>query len=151
MGKLRVRITSFREINNFASVLSGAYYVFESKRDDDNVWTEIMVRQYDDPIEIDSKWVNFDGKERAAVFFRDTIVSTDDDGKNWRTWKLNAIPELARQYCFVTELHLEPSQRGKLIVSCGDSSYQLVTADSGESWKIEVDNQKSGQNHFPDD
>ena len=130
-----IRVSAFEENRNFAQVLAGAFYVFESRPTGQKDWVKIIEIRHDDPIEINDKWMGLVNQRVGYVFMRYEFAVTTDGGRNWMTWGLDKNEQLDRPNCKIDDVSLDENGLGEMRVSCSQESVILRTSNYGTSWQ----------------
>ncbi len=136
-----VRATVFRQKLYFGGALAGAYYVFETKTNDEQDWREIFVFLHDAPIPIDEEGIQFVNDRVAYVYMSWMYAVTTDGGKTWSVWNGLKYPfERGRiGYNAIQNVELLENGAGTMILNliANDEPVVLRTKNFGISWTDE--------------
>jgi hypothetical protein len=136
----RIRVTSYMEKG---SLVTGAYYVFESAKLSSNDWGEIVTFRHDDRPKIPANQVRFLSDQTGYLYMGWVYAVTTDSGTTWWVW--DAKKDLPNWQCCNYDLirnvtiandgsgmmRLNPIQDRRGEVS------ELRTSDYGKHWRGE--------------
>jgi hypothetical protein len=136
-SNLNIRVEARHQQGLFLFV-PGAYYDYEAKSKDSDVWKPIFTILFDDPVEIPKDQIK-EIKEQVVYLFIGWIYSvTTDGGKTWHTW--NGSPKWAQytgsRYGFIDEIQMDPNGLGVMSIRDGQGDLtELNTKDFGKTWE----------------
>jgi hypothetical protein len=131
-----VKITAFRERQNFGQALAGADYIFEAKNRAEQAWRKFMTVKYDDPIPIDKNSIVLINERIGYVFMVKKFAVTTNSGLNWSIWDIGNVKALKDDLsCKIQSVRIEEGGTGLLNMKCNKAENTLSTNDYGITWQ----------------
>ncbi|NIP28070.1 MAG: hypothetical protein GWN67_14660 [Phycisphaerae bacterium] len=136
-SNLSIRVEA-RHQQGFLLFVPGAYYDYEAKSKNSDVWKPIFTILFDDPVEIPKDQIKEIKKQVVYMFIGWVYSVTTDGGKTWYTW--NGNPEQAQytgdMYGFIDEIQIDANGLGVMIIRDRQGDLEeLHTKDFGKTWE----------------
>lgn len=133
----KIRVDKHSEKNG--GFVAGAYYVFQSAKEGQENWTEIIVSRHDDPIDIPRQQVRFVKDQVGYLFMNYKFAVTTDAGTTWFTW--DAVKDLSdwkSSRATIKEVHIELNGAGVMEFNSftNQAAPTLYTEDFGRTWRF---------------
>jgi hypothetical protein len=149
-SNLNIRVEA-RHQKGFLLYAPGAYYDYEAKSKDSDVWKPIFTFLFDDPIDIPKDKIKEINEKVSCVFIGWMYSVTTDAGKTWYTWNGNpeGIQYTDSRHGFIDEIQMDANGLGVMSIrdEHGDLT-KLHTEDFGKTWeKLQEDRKLSSSTY----
>ena len=133
---IKIRVTAHPEEGG--GFVGGAYYVFQSAREGEVNWREIMTVRHD-PIKIPREGVKFIGDQVGYVFMLYNYGVTVDGGVTWYVWRApQDLPNWRQTRANIDDVRIFPDGTGIMTLrsSTDQVAPELHTNDYGKHWNL---------------
>lgn len=121
--------------------LKGAYYIFETKTQNEGTWREVLVFRHDNPEPINEDRIHFVNDRIALVYIGWKYAVTTDAGEKWSVWNGTEYPfQQGRMgYNGIQGVGLFENGVGTMRVKLigNDELTELHTKDFGVNWFVD--------------
>lgn len=128
----KVRVLSYEER---CSLVSGAYYEFQTGRVGDTAWRTFLTFRDDDPREVQPEQIRFVSRGVAYAYVGWLYAVTTDAGESWSTWDATKAINAPERYRLIQNVMIASNGEGTMLLRFSEwEEMRLHTINFGRDW-----------------